>query len=107
MAAIKRMGKGWQVSIRRRGFPTLYKTFPTKNKAKMWANKKESDIDQAKVFGTEMVELPPKLQRNVEPTIDQVILSYRQLHTSGKKEMNDSKFLTLGLSMRELRGIKI
>jgi len=107
MATIGRNGKAWRARIRRAGFPDLQANFPTKQQAKMWANKKEADIDQAKVFGKEQLELPPKLQRNVEPTIDQVILSYRQLHTSGKKEMNDSKFKTLGLSMRELRGIKI
>lgn len=107
MATVDKHGSGWRVRIRRSGFPTLTKTFLTKNRAKMWANKKEFNIDQAKVFGAELVELPPKLQRSVEPTIDQVILSYRQLHTSGKKKMNESKFQTLGLSMRELHGIKI
>ena len=107
MATVDKHGSGWRVRIRRSGFPTLTKTFRTKNRAKMWANEKESNIDQAKVFGKEQLKLPSKLQRNVEPTIDQVILSYRQLHTSGKKKMNGSKFQTLGLSMRELHGIKI
>lgn len=107
MATIGRNGKAWRARIRRAGFPDLQANFPTKNRAKMWANKREHDIDQAQVFGKEQLELPPKLQRNVEPTIDQVLYSYRQLHVTGKKPMNDSKFLTLGLSMRELRGIKI
>ena len=86
MATIGRNGKAWRARIRRAGFPDLQANFPTKQQAKMWANKKESEIDQAKVFGKEQLELPPKLQRNVEPTIDQVIFSYRQLHTSGKRE---------------------
>ena len=85
MATIGRNGKAWRARIRRAGFPDLQANFPTKQQAKMWANKKESEIDQAKVFGKEQIELPPKLQRNVEPTIDKLIICYRKLQTSGKK----------------------
>lgn len=44
MATISPHGKGWRAQIRRRGYPPISKTFPTKGKAWAWADKAEAEL---------------------------------------------------------------
>lgn len=44
MASIIKIGDSWRAQIRKKGFPTETRTFETKAKAKIWADKVEADM---------------------------------------------------------------
>jgi len=46
MASISRRGDGWQVRVRRKGFPLEVKTFTTRQDAERWARSVELEMDR-------------------------------------------------------------
>ena len=46
MATIMLRGKKWAAKIRRKGYPTVQKSFPSKEDAEKWARKTESEIER-------------------------------------------------------------
>lgn len=46
MASITKRGKYWRAQVRRRGYPTQFRTFDTKALAEAWARQLESEMDR-------------------------------------------------------------
>lgn len=46
MAVIVKHGKKWQVRIRKKNHPPIYKTFISKHEASKWARESERDIEK-------------------------------------------------------------
>ncbi|THD04528.1 hypothetical protein B1991_17315 [Rhodanobacter lindaniclasticus] len=52
MATYQKRGKAWRAIIRRKGYPTISETFPTKGMAETWAQRQERAIAQQRAHGT-------------------------------------------------------
>jgi integrase len=46
MAAFRKRSNGWQVRVRRKGYPEVNKTFPSRKEAESWARNIESEMDR-------------------------------------------------------------
>nr|CUV23648.1 protein of unknown function [Ralstonia solanacearum]CUV38310.1 protein of unknown function [Ralstonia solanacearum]CUV59988.1 protein of unknown function [Ralstonia solanacearum] len=46
MATIRQRGSYWEARVRRRGWPTLSRSFPTKSDARAWATVIESEMER-------------------------------------------------------------
>ena len=46
MATIRQRGRYWEAQIRRRGWPSLSRSFDTKATAEAWARRAESEMDR-------------------------------------------------------------
>ena len=77
MATITRRGQGWSVQVRRKGYPSLYKTFSSKADAQAWGRAQENRIDQHEPAAD------PKLLKNV--TLGDVIRRYLEEVTPRKR----------------------
>ena len=49
MAVIVKHGKKWQVRIRKKNHPPIYKTFISKHEASKWARESERDIEKVQL----------------------------------------------------------
>ena len=73
MATITNRSRGWQVKIRRRGYPPQSGTFDTKSKAEAWARQIESEMDRgvfisrAEAENTTLAEALERYAREVLP----------------------------------------
>ncbi len=73
MASILKRRDSYEVSIRKRGFPAVYKTFPSKREATLWAATIESEmarglfIDRSEAERTTFRELIERYQREIAP----------------------------------------
>lgn len=73
MASFTERKGQWQVRVRRRGFPTLVETFPTRREAEIWAAQQEADIgrgrfiDNREAERTTLQECLERYQREVSP----------------------------------------
>ncbi len=56
MASIRKRGSQWEVRIRRKGFPTLCKSFATKLVAERWAREIEADMERQIFRDTSLAE---------------------------------------------------
>ena len=77
MATIKRHGTGWQVRIRRRGYPQQTKTFQHKQHAERWAREVEKAMD-----GGQFVAAAREAER---VTLDEALGRYDAEVTAKKK----------------------
>ncbi len=75
MASINKRGEGqWQAKIRKKGYKTISKTFPTKAKAEQWTRLVESEMDRgifmstAEAENTLLSELLTQYANEVAPT---------------------------------------
>jgi len=50
MASILKVSGSWRAQVRRRGFKTQNRTFPTKALAEQWARRLEADMDAGLVY---------------------------------------------------------
>lgn len=73
MAAFRKRSNGWQVRIRRKGYPEVNKSFPARKKAESWARGIESEIDRG-VFvsrveadNTTLAELLNRYLKEIRP----------------------------------------
>ena len=73
MATITHRSGGWQVKVRRRGYPPQSGTFNTKSKAEAWARQTESEMDRgifvsrAEAENTTLAEAMERYAREVLP----------------------------------------
>lgn len=112
MATIRRKGGGWQAIIRRKGFPSLYETFPLKKQAESWAAQRESEIVHGKLgilpqhtLGEALKEYREKKARNRWETNRLLQLERDPIAKIGLSRL-DSAALS-GLRDRELaRGVQ-
>jgi len=72
-AAFRKRSNGWQVRIRRKGYPEVNKSFPARKKAESWARGIESEIDRG-VFvsrveadNTTLAELLNRYLKEIRP----------------------------------------
>ena len=79
MANFRKRSHGWNVQIRRSGFPNLYKTFKKKEDAQAWAREVESRI-QRDEFNC--------LPRNDVRTLGDIMSRYVKDITSKKGEQD-------------------
>ena len=52
----KRIDKYWQAKVRKKGFPTVSKTFPTKAAAQKWAREVECEMDKGSYVSLSVAE---------------------------------------------------
>ncbi len=83
MASISRRSDGWQVRVRRKGFPLEVKTFTTRQDAERWARSIESEMDRGSyvnrseaesttlgdVLERYIVDVCPSMRGGIEDTI--------------------------------------
>ena len=76
MATCRKRGNGWQVRVRRLGYPDEVKTLPTKLDAEQWARLVESDMDRG-----------PFVSRNIaeQTSFGDVMRRYMKEITPGKR----------------------
>ena len=73
MAAISKRTSGYQVQIRRRGFPAVSRMFKTKRDAEAWARQLEGEmdrgayLDRTEAENTTLGELLTRYQQEVTP----------------------------------------
>jgi integrase len=77
MATIRKKGKGWQVQIRRKGFPPLSKSFSQRDWARRWAQETERNL--------EMGSVPSSVHDLRRFTLGPLLARYRDEVTPTKK----------------------
>lgn len=77
MATIRKRGTSWEVQIRRQGFPTLTKSFSSRNDAAAWARDKERSIDRG--------ELAPTVRDLKGKTVGDLLQRYLNTVTPNKR----------------------
>lgn len=74
MASITKRGSQWQARVRRKGYPTETKTFPSRSEAIQWAQIIESEmnrglfVSRSEAERTTFVEILDRYMREVSPT---------------------------------------
>lgn len=76
MASIRKHGSGWQVRVRRTGFPIEIKTFPTKSEAERWARAIEGEMDRGEFVSRSEAE---------QTTFGEIIKRYMETITPKKR----------------------
>ena len=73
MAAFRKRSNGWQVRVRRKGYPEVNKTFPTRKEAEFWARLIESEMDKGafvnrvEADNTTLAELLTRYLKEITP----------------------------------------
>jgi len=86
MAAFEQRGDKWRVLIRRRGFPTMSKTFGRKDDAERWATMIERDIDTRGINST--AELKQHTVNALIEKFEEEILPARGSRSFEQKRIN-------------------
>lgn len=94
MATIKRHGTGWQVRIRRRGYPQQTKTFQHKAHAERWAREIEKAMD-----GGQFVATAREAER---VTLDEALRRYADEVTAQKKSPQAERSRIAALRAHEI-----
>lgn len=82
MATIRKKGVSWQALIRRKGYPTIAKTFPKKILAQAWARKKEEELFTKLHINT----------KAAETTVADIMEKYLHQITPRKRSADIEKF---------------
>lgn len=88
MTIIRKRGLKWQVQIRRKGHPTLIRSFTLKGDAAQWVREQEVRLDQSGVFG-----LPDYTKSELHTVISAVAAS--KLDAQLATIINERQFLLL------------
>lgn len=73
MATFRKHGRGWQVRVRRRGYPDEVKSFPSKAEAERWARAIEGEMDRGEFVSrteaeqTTFGEIIQRYMENITP----------------------------------------
>jgi integrase len=84
MATVRRRGLTWTVQVRRRGFPTLTRTFQRKSDAELWARQREAEIDRG--------DLPSNIRGLRAHTLRQLLERYAETVTSRKRGADRERY---------------
>lgn len=83
MASIRKRGSQWEAQVRRLGWPTLSKSFPSKSQATQWANVIESEM-------TRNVFVDSSTTKNL--TLGDLILRYSEEVSPSKKGQTTEQY---------------
>src|SRR5690606_41743486 len=76
MAYFEKRANGWRAQIRRKGYPSISATFPTRSEAERWAAEIEGDMSRARFVDTREAQ---------QTTLGDALLRYRREITDFKK----------------------
>ena len=78
----KRNDKQWQAKVRKKGFPSVSKTFPTKAAAQRWSREVETDMDKGSYVSLSVAETT---------TLNSILERYLDEEVPKKKSIADHK----------------
>ena len=83
MASIRKRGTSWHAQVRKAGFPTLTRTFDTKDAAAQWAREEERRIDRGNV--------DPSAQRLKDIMLHEMLQRYEATVTCAKRSPDQER----------------
>jgi integrase len=83
MASIRKRGTSWHAQVRKTGFPTLTRTFDTKDAAAQWAREEERRIDRG--------DVDPSAQRLKDIVLHEMLQRYEATVTCAKRSPDQER----------------